>query len=383
MTTATTNEDRMKRISKAKVALLLDHPFVGTITLNMKMTLDENLMPPTAATNGKSVFFHPQFIDKLNDGQLLFLVAHEVFHPMFNHCTRRGSRDPLLWNIAADYVINEILTQDGIGEFIPEALLDSTLYKQADGMTDKVYEILRKKRGGKSSGAMPGMGKSAGSSIDNCQDAEAGQNAEELEAEWKIRVAQAAQAAKMAGKLSVGMSRLVDNMLSPKVAWQDVLRRFVVKCRADTRTWARPNRRFISQGLHRPSISGESMGEIVVAVDCSGSIGGEELNQFAAEIRSIQEDMKPTTIHIVYFDSRVCHHDTFDRETPVTIAPHGGGGTAFSPIFSFVDENGIDPVCCVVLTDLCCNDFGDAPNYPVLWVTTTKGQAPWGEIVEM
>jgi predicted metal-dependent peptidase len=62
---------------------------------------------------------------------------------------------------------------------------------------------------------------------------------------------------------------------------------------------------------------------------------------------------------------------------------HGGGGTDFEPIFRYIDSQGIDPVATVVLTDLCCDSFGEAPPYPVLWVTTERGTAPFGEVVEM
>ena len=69
-------------------------------------------------------------------------------------------------------------------------------------------------------------------------------------------------------------------------------------------------------------------------------------------------------------------------EAPV-IKPHGGGGTAFSPVFQFMRDKDINPVACVFLTDLCCGDFGDAPDYPVLWVSTHNDQAPFGEVVMM
>ena len=134
--------------------------------------------------------------------------------------------------------------------------------------------------------------------------------------------------------------------------------------------------------MYLPSISGEALGEIVFSIDCSGSIGEEELTQFASEIIKVFQDLSPKKIHIVYFDSEVCHYDCFEDEEPV-IKPHGGGGTMFSPIFQYINDNDIEPVCCVVLTDLCCDDFGPEPSYPTLWVSNHKGNAPWGEIVYM
>jgi predicted metal-dependent peptidase len=187
----------------------------------------------------------------------------------------------------------------------------------------------------------------------------------------------------MMGKMSAGLERLVNDVLAPKVDWRDVLRKFVEKCRSDQRSFARPNRRFLSQGLYLPSISGEALGEIAIAVDCSGSIDDKILAQFAGEINAIKEDGNPTRIHVVYFDSEVSHYESYGRDDTLDIRAHGGGGTAFSPVFQYFAEHDIEPVACVFLTDLCCDDFGDAPSYPVLWVSTDEGDAPFGEVVLM
>ena len=52
-------------------------------------------------------------------------------------------------------------------------------------------------------------------------------------------------------------------------------------------------------------------------------------------------------------------------------------------MFEYMQANDINPVACVFLTDLCCNDFGTEPDCPVLWVTTMRGDAPFGEVVKM
>ena len=94
-------------------------------------------------------------------------------------------------------------------------------------------------------------------------------------------------------------------------------------------------------------------------------------------------DLHPERVHVLYFDTKVLRHDEFEDDDTVSMSPCGGGGTAFSPIFKFIDEQGIDPQCCVVLTDLCCNDFGSEPTYPVLWVSNDQTKAPWGQVVKM
>ena len=217
-----------KRIAKAKTALILEHPFVGSVALNMPMKIDNNV--PTAATDGKRVLFNEDFCKELDDEELKFLVAHECMHPMLEHNFRRGERDRYKWNQAADYVINKLLTDEGIGKMPKQGLLDENIYQAGGGTSDGIYNNLpdtpedQQGNGGQ------------GQPLDSCEDGQ-GSPAEvaQQQAEWKVKVAQAAQSAKMMGKLSAGLERLVAEILTPKVDWRDVLQRFVVKCRSDQR----------------------------------------------------------------------------------------------------------------------------------------------------
>jgi predicted metal-dependent peptidase len=366
------DEKRIDRLlAKARTALVLEHPFIGNIALNMPFKIDYNCR--TAATNGKEIRYNPYFMDDMNDEERKFVVAHECFHPMLDHNFRRGERQHKRWNMAGDYVINQLLTDEGIGKMPQFGLLDKTIYTNGGGTTDGIYNLL------------PEQDEDGGDlAMDDCEDGGSSPaEQQQQQAEWKVRVAQAAQAAKMMGKMSAGLERLVGEVLKPKVDWRDVLRRFVDKCRNDQRSFARPNRRFIGQGLYLPSISGEALGEIAFAIDCSGSIGQEEIDQFAAEIHAVKEEGNPVAIHTIYFDSEVSHYAKFTRDDDLHIEPHGGGGTAFSPVFEYMREHAIEPVACIFLTDLYCDDFGDAPEYPVLWVSTHADEAPFGEVVMM
>lgn len=360
-----------KRIAKAKTQLVLHHPFFGALALNMDTILTDEV--PTAATNGKYIKYNPSFCADLSDEELLFLVAHECMHPMLCHHARINGRDPRRYNMAGDYVINKSLIDEGIGKFIVGGLHSEAIFQQGGGTTDGIYNILPQE-----------------SDSDSGSDDRIGQdivptegNAEQEEGEWKVKVAQSAQAARMAGKLSANMARLVDTFLHPKVDWTDVLRRFIQKTKVDSRTFSRPNRRFISQGMYLPSVTGETLGEIVFAVDMSGSIRDDEAQQYISEVRTVHEDNKPTRLHVVYFSHEVTGHDSFDPDDTFDTKPRGNGGTAFSPVFKHIEEHGIEPVACVFLTDLYCHDFGDMPDYPVLWVTTGATEAPFGEVVRM
>ena len=366
-------EAKMKiRLAKAKTALILEHPFIGTVALGMPFLLSREV--PTAATNGKRVVFNPDFCNELTDEELKFLVAHECLHPMLEHNYRRQERQHRRWNNAADYVINKLLIDDSIGRMPKRGLHDPNIYTAGGGTSDGIYNILPEQD--ESDGGEPGL--------DNCEDAE-GSPAEQAQeqAEWKVKVAQAAQAAKMMGKLSANMERLVDEVLRPKVDWRDVLQRFLVKARTDQRSFSRFNRRFIAQGMYLPSVSGEQMGEIVFAVDCSGSIDQHTIAQFAAEINNVKDDLMPARIHVMYFDSEVSHVESYEQHDDLDIKPHGGGGTDFAPVFAEIIEHGLTPVAIVFLTDLCCSSFGDQPDAPVLWVSTDESTAPFGEVVVM
>ena len=369
------DEKRIERLlAKARTALVLEHPFIGNVALNLPYVPDYTIK--TAATNGKNIRYNPHFIDSLNDEERKFVVAHECLHPMLEHTFRRGERNHRVWNQAADYVINKLLDDEKIGKMPQGGLLDNNIHNAGNGTTEGIYNILPQPDDEGNNGH--------GDPLDDCNDGgDTPADKAQQEAEWKVRVAQAAQAAKMMGKMSAGLERLVGEILKPKVDWRDVLRKFLEKCKSDQRTWSKFNRRFLAQGIYLPSVSGESLGEIAFAVDCSGSITQEVIDQFAAEILSAKEDGNPTKIHVVYFDSEVSHYESYGRDDDLDIKPHGGGGTAFSPVFAYFAEHDINPVACVFLTDLCCSDFGDQPDYPVLWVSTDEGTAPFGEVVLM
>ena len=360
------------RLAKARIKLVLDHPFYGVISMQLPVVWTDKV--PTAAVDGRHMYFNPEFVHGLTDLQLVFLIAHECMHLMLNHCTRRCGRDPKRWNIAGDYIGNEFLINDKIGEFIPGGLYDPSITENLTLSTEQVYDKIPEQ--GEGGGGEGGEGDQPLDEVMDCDDPA-------LEQEIKVMVSQAAQAAEMAGKLSAGQKRLVGELVHPKVPWRDVLRDFPVRCRTVDRTFARPNRRHGNNVFILPSVDGQVMGEMAVFVDCSGSIDDKILNDFAAEIRAIHEQMRPEKLHVVYFDTDVLHHDEFDTDDEVSITPHGGGGTMFSPMFKYMAEQDATLTCAVVLTDLQCGDFGPAPDYPVLWVTTDATAAPWGQVVKV
>lgn len=362
------------KIAKAKAQLVLDQPFFASLLLGMPMIEDAGVK--TMATNGDEIRFNPQWVDSLSLPETVFVLAHETMHCVFQHMHRRGDREHNRWNQAGDYIINDTLVNERIGQMPKGGLLNPDLVQRGEGTTEGVYKLIPESDEGKGPG-------DKGGAMDDVQDAaqdEATMSAKE--ADMRVKIVQAANAAKMQGKLSAGMQRIVKEFTRSHVDWRAVLRRFLSERAKTDLSYARPKRRFLAEDICLPSLIGEKLGGIVVAVDCSGSINEETLGKFEAEINSICEDVQPSAVHVVYFDAEVLKYDAYTSDTmPIKLQPVGGGGTAFSPVFKFIDENAIEPTACVFLTDLCCDDFGPTPTYPVLWASTDDGKAPFGEIV--
>lgn len=370
------------KMARCKTELVLRYPFYATLALSMEWVRVPADHPEiqTMATDGERYYWNEGFVEKMSLDECRFVICHEIMHCVFMHMNRLAGRDPYRWNVATDYVINDMLVADKVGTMPKGGLLNPQIVIAGKHLAENVYALLPEMKENSKGGA-DGKG---GNPLDKLMKPKGGQAEQNARANaMKVKVAQAASAAKMAGNLSANLERIVGSVLKPKVCWKDVLRQFVSARAKTDASYARPKRRFLGEDLYLPSLSGESMGPLAIAVDCSGSIGDKELSEFRAEILAIAEDCRPSSIDVVYFDSMVCHHDHYERDDEPNIVGHGGGGTAFSPIFKFLDEKCFDLTCCVVLTDLYCDDFGPPPAYPVLWVTTGAEKAPWGQIVSM
>lgn len=364
----------MLKINKAKAQLILDQPFFASMLYSMPFTEDNS--QPTMATDGFSIRYNSDFVESLSVSEIVFVLAHEIMHCVMQHMGRRKSYDPMKWNVAADYVVNDILKADRIGVMPKGALHDSALVAKGQGTTEGVYALLPQNPpkpdfGGDLQGdGKPDQGKDAAQQS-------------EREAKQKIDIINAQRAAMACGKLSSGMQRLISEAVRSKVDWKEVLRRFMSERTKTDWSYAKPKRRWLGEDLILPSLSGERMGTVVLAIDCSGSIDDAMLSYFGAEVRSILAASNPAKIEVIYFDSRICGEATFENAEELRLEAHGGGGTAFSPIFEHIAAKDMQPAACIVLTDLCCSDFGSDPGYPVLWASTMRGQAPFGEIVSI
>jgi len=391
------------RIQKARTTLLLDHPFFGTLLFRLGGKASR--LVATMATDGVSLFYNPSFVETLNAAELAGVLAHEVMHPALQHHTRRGDRSPVRWNMACDYAINPILLDAGLT--LPKDVLIDNRFR---GMSaERIYNLIEEdeKQEGSSgqSESQPGNG-SGGSQdgslqIDPCGDEPSapstpggigqvldapapegdGLSIAEQAREWQIAVKQAETVAKVAGKLPGGAVRALEAAQAAKVDWRELLRRAWSDTIPADYSWTRPNRRHVWAGLYLPGITSEGVGEIAIAVDCSGSVSSRQLGLFEAEIQSILGGQRPRLVHVLNFDAAVQKVETYQAEQPVSLCPVGGGGTDFRPCFDWLQEHGIVPQALVFLTDLCGTFPSQVPPYPVIWASTEDRRAPFGQVV--
>ena len=129
-----------ERIVQSRVRLLLKHPFFGNLATRLKLKNADDWCP-TAATDGMHLFYNREFITPLTSDELDFLIGHEVMHCVYDHMERREGRQPQIWNMATDYVINGQLVREGLGKMPKEGLHDSKYY---DKNSDEVYGDLKK-----------------------------------------------------------------------------------------------------------------------------------------------------------------------------------------------------------------------------------------------
>jgi predicted metal-dependent peptidase len=198
-----------------------------------------------------------------------------------------------------------------------------------------------------------------------------------------VAVHQAVTISKQAGKTPAGLARALQGAAEAAIDWRELLRRLWSETAPADFSWARPNRRSIWAGLNLPGVVREGVGEIVIAVDCSGSVNGRLLRLFEAEIRSILESQRPRRVHILYFDAMVQKVETCEAGEPIRLDPVGGGGTDFGPCIAWLEEQGILPQALVFFTDLYGTFPEIAPEYPVLWASTGSRHAPFGHVIPM
>ena len=397
-------ETPAEKISIAKSRLIMSEPFFASLVMPMEFVEDYSCK--AMCTNGKQIRYNPSFVDQRTIEEVVGVLAHEGLHVGMCHHTRGENKDHKTWNQACDYAINPILKESFFK--LPQGGLfkDEFKDKYAEDIYEIIYEEPQDNQGGGGNGdgssgqqQQPGQQSQQGQGnqqqnpdefgpedwggVEQNDFNETGETNEEAEANAKQRMVQAMNAAKQAGKLSAGLERLVEDLIETKTPWAEILSRFVAEVSTNDYSWLRPNKRYIPSGLYLPELRSEEFGKIVFAIDTSSSIDKETLKVFVSELKEASSLFKIPCL-VVHCDSRVKHVEELEEDSD--IIPVGGGGTKFSPVFEYVEENDIECKALVYLSDGYCGDFPDEPEYNTLWCiygTNNKFNPPFGEVIKI
>jgi len=357
------------KLLKAKIELMTRSAFISTIALSMKHVITDQCK--TADVSGTTIRYNPEFIEKQTTVQFAGLVAHECWHVAFQHLARRGNKDPLIWNCAGDYIINHMLTKAGFD--IPTGGLLNKKYDE-EWTTEKVYDDLIEEEKEFDPGELM---------LDLREDV--GDEKECLSRHSDVTniIVKARTQSQMAGRsrdeIPDEILRIVDELINPKLPWQVLLQKFLDRRIKEEYSWQRRNRRYSTD--YMPSLHSNGLGHLTFAIDTSGSIEDNELQEMLSEIKGIQQVFNPEQMTIIDCDSQIHQIHNVDQNTDIMkLEFAGGGGTSFQPVLDYVEEHPTQAL--IYFTDLFGEDDLNPVNYPILWICNSNHQpAPIGETI--
>jgi predicted metal-dependent peptidase len=365
-------------LTKATSSIILDDPFYGALLLKLEYL--ENNRLKTTQTNGFHVQYNARYISELPISQIKGVLRHIVAHIAHLHHLRRGARSQKKWDAATDHTVNLIGREAG-WDLPPDHLADDQ-YK--DMAAEHIYTLLPDDDGG---GDSEGDDNQPSWNFGGVADAPYKDESErrQMEQDTIQEVMQAGNAAKNMGKLPAYVERWLEELRDSQLPWRELLAKFFKAINKDDFSWNKANRRYLQEGWYLPALYSHNCGPVVLAIDTSGSIGEEELAEFIAELNGIIKFAKPSLVHVVYCDAKVQQVEKYTEHDDVRATkPKGGGGTAFEPVFEWVEENNITPECLIYLTDMYGSFPSKEPNYPTMWVSTSDvKEAPFGQVIRM
>ena len=370
---ASMQEEVHERIVTARVGLLLRHPFFGNMATRLKITPADEFIP-TAAVDGRNLYYNTQFFNAMNNKEIEFVVAHEILHMVFDHLGRREERNPRLYNIAADYIVNNLLVRDRIGDkpSIVDCFQD---FKYEGWQSEAVYDDLFKEAEKNGQEYVESLGEMLDEHIDWDKENEeregkglpkySQEEMDQIKDEIKESMLQSAQSAGV-GNTPAGIQRLIKEMTEPKMNWRELIRQQIQSTIKNDFTFARPNRKSMHTGAILPGQDFLDTCELCISIDMSGSIGNEQAADFLGEVKGIMDEFKDYKIKIWCFDTKVYNEDDFSADDGREITEYevvGGGGTDFMANWHYMKEEDIVPKKFIMFTDGYAWDSWGDPDY--------------------
>lgn len=394
---AATKEQVLRAFSHSRTRLIARQPFFGIIAMNLRPVYAPELAEEGALAGVDAagrLYLPDAFVEECTKDEQDAIISHEVIHVAFLHLTRRGSRDPLLWNYATDSVINDIITEAGM--ILPK---DRHIYNQEwsrdkDNNLESAEAVYAKLAQNTQTItiSMDGEGQfdkhieGSKEILDDEGNPIQGITPEEIKRIVKV----AAETAKKQGSLPGSLESQIDDLVEPKIPWKQLLYKYITTIRGEDTNWKKRNQ-YLRQAGYFPTYESDEIRDIVVAVDTSGSVSDEQLRQFISEVADVLQSCQIYDMMLLFCDAYVQDAykiSTQDAHSLKHFRISGRGGTSFDPVFDYVSENNLRPPVLIYLTD----GYGYLrtlePSYPVIWIINNNDKEVesylnWGELIRM
>ena len=340
----------------------------------------------TAATNGVKFIWNPKFFLYLSEETRKTVLMHELRHVAYLHSLRLGARDPLIWNYAADIIINNELTEEGYSFVgIEDCWRDPSIQNMS---TEEVYELLMKQAQPPPPGGAFGSKHGGGSGPQSETKGDLLEPTKEEQVQVTSSVIQAAHAARMAGlpgSIPGEVETTLKNFLAPIVPWESLLYRFFQELMDLDYSWQVRDRRY--QDIYLPGeVEDEGRLEhLIYYLDVSGSISDNDIVRFNSEVKYIKDVFKPKKLTLVQFDTRITKTVEFEEDEPFEeLVVVGRGGTDLRPVREHILEH--KPTAAIIFSDLWVEPM-EALDFdiPIIWICIDNkiAEVPFGELIHI
>lgn len=366
----------LRQISEFRTELMQKMPFYGDILSHLDVVEDNDI--ESAGTNGRTIYYNRRFVERLNSGQLNYIMMHELFHVLLFHFKRHKGKDGEIWNVAADYVVNGLLDvlidknhHNHVDYGIPfekppfGCFLDSYEGQSAEELYKTIYEkniknpmrhffIFVLKEYDFNGNAINIKVKINSKDMDLIGNLSK-EEIEQLEKEITNLIENAEK------NWSKDSSRMLIarqlNILKheKRIPWKKLLKRFLMEGDAEDTSYDHPERKYLHMDMILPGIAETSvrtkMDHIWAFIDTSASIDSDEMNEFATQLYDICKQFD-STVNIGYWDTEM--HEVYmnvSKNRITRCVSYYSGGTDANAIYDYLEENKINPRVMLILTD--------------------------------
>ncbi len=369
--------DASTLLTKAKSQLTSKHPYFGMLANRLKH--EENSAIDYFASNGKRFIYNPTYIESLHMDELFFILTNCVMHHILAHNQRKLNRKGVLWQLATDYAINNMLAKNKLK--IPKGANYNKEYKNM--YSEEIYEILK----------VEFAEQNGTSSYDDAQnlasfvkekggDSSIFKNFEKMdekeEDEWDYAASLAKEVGNKNSSTPLGLERFAKKIKANDIDWKFELYNAINRHMRNNYAFMPPNKKHIYRGVALPSLTSDTL-SLIVAIDTSGSIREDILGAFIGEFKSIMQNFPAVSIELLIADAKVHSHHSFMGGEEMDFPLKGGGGTDYRPTFEYIDANIPMSSMLLYFTD------GEGifpripPAYEVIWaLSQNKNKIPFG-----